>query len=113
MAIKLNCIFGDSALQKMAWAECKSYPFPAHVYFFVEYFPRRAGAAYVVDNQEPKHERNLDAGYPYKSPFAFALRLEKQFEATYDLRVSFLDESFLEASETLRKQLMLNQVFEQ
>lgn len=89
------------------------YPgFPAHVYFFIEYYPGDTGAAYVVDNQAPKHWRNLNYRPYKKSPFAFALRLENQFEEIY--APSLLDEkSFLEASKTLREQLMLNQAFEQ
>lgn len=85
--------------------------FPAHVYFFIEYSPGDIGAAHVVDNQGPKHPRNLDNGRPYKSPFAFALRVENQFEEIYDPR-ELVEKSFLEASETLREQLMLNQAFE-
>ena len=83
--------------------------FPAHVYFFIEYYPGNTRAAYVVDNQGPKHQRNLGNGL--KSPFAFALRLENQFEEIYDPR-ELVEKSFLEASETLREQLMLNQAFE-
>ncbi|MEG4586746.1 hypothetical protein QUA54_16195 [Microcoleus sp. MOSTC5] len=85
--------------------------FPAHVYFFIEYSPGDTGAAYVVDNQQPKHLRNLDNGSPGKTPFAFALRLENQFEEVYAAR-ELVEKSFLEASETLRQQLMLNQAFE-
>lgn len=54
------------------------YPgYPAHVYFFIRYYPGDKGAAYIVDNQRPygEHVRNLDAGRPFNTPFSYALRL--------------------------------------
>ena len=90
----------------------RKYPgFPAHVYFFIEYYPADAGAAYVVDNQQPKHVRNLDNGAPGKTPFAFALRLENQF-TEFIGEDSLVSKSFLESSELLRKRLTHNTAFD-
>jgi hypothetical protein len=50
--------------------------FPAHVYYFIDYDPDDRDAAYVVDNQDSYHIRNLDDGRPGKTPFQFALRLQ-------------------------------------
>ena len=54
-----------------------SYPgYPAHTYMFHDWSRRDLGIAFVVDNQDFKHERNIydnDTAFNF-TPYAYALR---------------------------------------
>lgn len=84
--------------------------YPAHVYFFIRYYPGDDGKSYVVDNQGTEHVRNLDSGSPYKTPFAFAFRLFG-FDVRSQPRRAMLKTAFIDASKPLREKLQNNEAF--